>query len=362
MTPKSISFDSLVKHENDFTKLLMMETGLSMSSANGEVRKSIMWFRAHLRFSLPEITVRDDSTVKIITRYTPLGVTGIITPWNAPLLLAVGKILPALITGCPVIIKPSPFSPYTALKLVELGNKFLPPGVIQVLSGDEQLGPWMVSHKNIAKISFTSSTTVGKRIAEAAAPLMKRLTLELGGNDAAIILPDVDIPTAAMQVTMGFQRMPPLLSQSKTNCNSKVKAFYEDCVKRGFRFAFGDGNIDTAVRGYFCPLTIVDNPPDDSMIVSDEPFGPIVPVQPWEDEIKVIEPANNTSTGLGASVWTRDPATADRIARQMEAGNVGHKESGLGGEFGEMGLASYLHISVLGEQVVCATADAGDFK
>ena len=133
----------------------------------------------------------------------PVGVVGAICPWNFPVYLSLGKVIPALLTGCTVIVKPSPFTPYTSLKACELAQEVLPPGVFQVLGGDDKLGPMMTVHPGIAKISFTGSVATGKRIMAACASTLKRVTLELGGNDASIVLPDIDIQKVAPQLVMG---------------------------------------------------------------------------------------------------------------------------------------------------------------
>ena len=156
----------------------------------------------HLGLSLPEERYEDDERVAI-TRFTPLGVVGAICPWNFPIALSIGKMLPALLTGCTIIIKPSPFTPYTALKFTELAQQVFPPGVVQAVGGDDKLGPMMTVHPGIAKISFTGSIATGKRVMEACAKTLKRVTLEMGGNDASIILPDVDVEKVAPQVAMG---------------------------------------------------------------------------------------------------------------------------------------------------------------
>lgn len=137
------------------------------------------------------------------TRYVPLGVVGAICPWNFPLILSVGKIAPALLAGNCIILKPSPYTPYTGLKEVELAQEIFPPGVVQVVGGDDKLGPMLTAHPDIAKISFTGSIATGKKIMAACAGTLKRVTLELGGNDAAIVLPDVDIEKTAPEVAMG---------------------------------------------------------------------------------------------------------------------------------------------------------------
>ena len=161
-----------------------------------------MWFDHHNQLTVPEERVEDDDKV-ITTRYQPLGVVGAICPWNFPLVLSFGKIIPAVLTGCTIIVKPSPFTPYTALKAIELAQEIFPPGVIQVLGGDDKLGPMLTQHPGIAKISFTGSIATGKKIMAACASTLKRVTLELGGNDASIVLPDVDIEKTAPELVLG---------------------------------------------------------------------------------------------------------------------------------------------------------------
>jgi acyl-CoA reductase-like NAD-dependent aldehyde dehydrogenase len=156
----------------------------------------------HLGLKIPEEVVEDEQKV-ITTRYVPLGTVGAICPWNFPLILSVGKVAPALLTGNCVIVKPSPFTPYTALKFVELCQQIFPPGVVQAVGGNNELGAWMCKHPGIQKISFTGSIPTGKKVMEASASTLKRVTLELGGNDASIILPDVDIDKVAPEVAMG---------------------------------------------------------------------------------------------------------------------------------------------------------------
>jgi acyl-CoA reductase-like NAD-dependent aldehyde dehydrogenase len=314
----------------------------------------------------------------------------------------VGKIAPALLTGNTMIIKPSPFTPYTGLKLVELAQEILPPGVLQVVGGNNELGAQMTLHPDIAKISFTGSIPTGKKVMAAAAKTLKRVTLELGGNDASIILPDVDIKKVAPEVVLGafqnsgqvcvatkriyihesiyqpfLQEMVSFTQTLKVGTSDeadvalgpvqnsmqfeKVREFFEDSKAKGYKFAVGEPDVNPA-QGFFVKPTIIDNPPDDSRIIQEEPFGPIVPTQPWSDEEEVIARANNTNTGLGACVWGKDVEHATKIARRLEAGSVfvnswekptpqaifgGHKESGIGGEWGRTGLLAFMNAHVI---------------
>ena len=171
-----------------------------MQFAKMEMDFAIQWLRGIPKLELPVTKVEEEGRT-IVVRYTPLGVAVGIVPWNYPILLAVGKIAPAVVTGNAIVIKPSPFTPCGGLKLVELAQQFFPPGVIQALSGDDNLGPWLTAHPTPNKISFTGSTFTGKKVMESASKTLKRVTLELGGKDPAIICEDVDVQKVAPQVS-----------------------------------------------------------------------------------------------------------------------------------------------------------------
>ena len=147
--------------------------------AEAEFDASILWLDTLASLDFPEDVIEDSAERKIITKYTPIGVAVGIVPWNFPLQLACGKIAPALVAGNSFILKPSPFTPYGDIKLVEFGQKFFPPGVLQVLSGDDHLGPWLTEHSDVDKISFTGSTATGKLVMKSASKTLKRVTLEL---------------------------------------------------------------------------------------------------------------------------------------------------------------------------------------
>ncbi|PGH19834.1 hypothetical protein AJ80_03751 [Polytolypa hystricis UAMH7299] len=399
--------DGIEQHLHDFAKLLSKEQGKPIQFAVGEVHSAIDCLRSTTKFELQEEVVTEDDEKKTILRHTPLGVAVGIVPWNFPISLACGKIAPAVLTGNVIIIKPSPFTPYCGLKLVELAQRFFPPGVIQVLSGDDNLGPWLTAHPGPDKISFTGSTATGKKVMESAAKTLKRVTLELGGKDPAIICKDVDIEAVAPKIaTLAFLNsgqiciaikriyvhssiyeefraamikfaqtlkvgpgnedgvfMGPIQNAMQFE---KVKTFFADIEKEQWNVALGGGNgtcVDNAKQGgYFITPTIIDRPADDSRIVTEEPFGPIVPLMTWSDEADVIERANNTHLGLGASVWSNDLDQASRIARQLDAGSVwvnthleidmaaafgGHKQSGIGHECGIGGLKAYCNTQTL---------------
>ncbi|KAG9568821.1 betaine aldehyde dehydrogenase 1, partial [Aureobasidium melanogenum] len=388
-------------YQEEFTTLLCKETGKPRQFAAMEVGAVCAFFDHHISLNIPEERVEDDEKI-LTTRYMPLGVVGAICPWNFPLVLSFGKICPALLTGCTIIVKPSPFTPYTSLKAIELAQTIFPPGVVQVLGGDDKLGPMFTEHPGIAKISFTGSTATGKKIMAACSKTLKRVTLELGGNDASIVREDVDIEATAPQLVMGafqnsgqvcvatkriyihekiYRPMVDAMAKVATSLKvgtpdekgvmlgptqnqmqyEKVKTFFQDSKDKGYNFITGSGDVEEK-NGFWIQPAIIDNPPNDSKIIQEEQFGLILPVQPYSDEEEVIKRANSTNSGLGACVWSKDEKAAERIALRLEAGSVfinsfekptpqaifgGHKESGIGGEWGTQGLLSYCNPHVI---------------
>jgi len=395
--------DAVKVHLDDIAELILKENGKPRPFARGEAYNAGGdAFDFYLGLKLPtEIIQESDRECHV--HYVPLGVVACILPWNFPFGQATLKALPALLAGNACILKPSPFTPYSALKLVEIAQQVLPPGLLQVLGGDEHLGPWLTTHPDINKISFTGSTATGKKVMQAAAGTLKRVTLELGGNDAAIVCPDVDVQKVATDLVFGsffntgqvctgtkriyihediydetLKAMAVAAKKLKVGNGSeegviigplqnkmqyeKVKHLYEEAEKKHFK-AHNGFDIDLkANKGFFLQPKIIDNPPNDAEIVTEEQMGPIVPTQPWKDEAEVIARTNNTSMGLGASVWAKDPAHAARIGEQLEVGSVfinsfpkmairlpfsGHKESGIGIEGGPHSLVTYCNQQVI---------------
>lgn len=185
--------DAIEAVREDMEKLLTQEQGKTLSFSRTEVSSTLAWLRAFATMEVKDEVLQEDDDKVIYSTHPPLGVCAGIVPWNMPILLGLGKLGPALITGNTFIMKPSPYTPYCNLKLGELAMAIFPPGVVQVLSGDDRLGSWMTHHAGIDKIAFTGSTATGKLVAAACAKTLKRVTLELGGNDAAIVCEDVDI-------------------------------------------------------------------------------------------------------------------------------------------------------------------------
>lgn len=192
--------DAVEANQDVITDLNVVDTGKAVSTAGFEMTLTLAHLRDTAKLRLPDDVIEDTAERTCLVRYRPLGPSAAIMPWNWPLLLGIGKIGPAVLAGNTVIIKPSPYAPYTLLRIGELVAKIFPPGVVQLLSGDESLGPLLTHHPDIAKVSFTGSIATGRKVGEVCGRLLKRVTLELGGNDAAIICDDADIAKVVPQV------------------------------------------------------------------------------------------------------------------------------------------------------------------
>ena len=293
--------DAIDANAEAFMALLTKEQGKPRAQAEWEVGGSAIWCREIAKQTLPDEVVEETAERRVITRFSPLGVVGGIVPWNFPILLAIWKIAPALMSGNCIVIKPSPFTPLCTLKLGELCRPFLPAGVFSVVTGGDDLGKWMTAHPDINKIAFTGHTETGKHVMRSAAGTLKRLTLELGGNDPAIVLPDVDPKTVAPQLfwaafqnnaqfcnatkrlyihekaydavlreLVAFARTIKVGDGSKSDTQmgpiqnesqyEKVCEYFEDCQKNGYRFALG-GEIDRSAKGWFTPAATQIPPP-----------------------------------------------------------------------------------------------------
>ncbi len=375
--------------------LLTLEQGKPLKAARDEITRSAIWLRDVSAFELPEHINEDTPERLSITQRVPIGVVGAIVPWNYPVLLAAWKIAPALLCGNSVIVKPSPFTPLTMLRIGMLTRALLPAGVFSVVSGGDDLGPWMTEHPGIDKIAFTGSTETGRRVMQSASATLKRLTLELGGNDAAIVMPDCDpdvIVPALFAAAFGnsgqiciatkrlyvhdslFDRIASALADLARDARigngldddvdfgpiqnrlqyERVTALISDSKAHGHHFLAGGTAWDG--KGFFVPLTIIADPPETSRVVAEEAFGPVLPILRYHDIDDVIARVNASSFGLGASIWSRDVVTARRLADRIEAGTIwinetryitagtalaGHKQSGLGTEHGTEGLYEY---------------------
>jgi len=394
--------DVILAHKDELKSLLTSEQGKPHADAEGEIIGGAYWLKGTATLDLP-VTVQEDSEGRTSeTRHVPIGVVGAIAPWNFPIILAMFKVGPALLAGNTMVLKPSPFTPLTTLRFGQLVADILPPGVLNIVTGGDALGPWMTSHPGIDKVSFTGSTATGKRVMQSTASSLKRVTLELGGNDAAIVLPDVDVDAVAQdlfwaafansgQICIATKRMyihddiydrvrdaivayartvkvgdgseqgtqlGPLNNQQQYE---RVLALIQEAREQGYTFLTGGEEL-APTPGYFVPITILDNPPEDSRIVQEEQFGPVLPLLRFRDTEDAVRRANASEYGLAGSVWAADEDKASEVARQIASGTVwvnetrhlspttafgGMKQSGLGVEGGVEGLLDYTNTQTL---------------
>lgn len=384
----------------EFAALLTSEQGKPLDQATKEIRGCVFVLRSFAAMRLEPRVLRDEGGNRVTEHRTPLGVVAAITPWNFPLILLANKVGPALMAGNTMVCKPAPTTPLTTLLFGELSQQILPPGVLNVLCDENELGAALTSHPDIAKISFTGSTATGKKVLAASSGTLKRVTLELGGNDAAIVLDDVDAKFAAGKVFEGAMRnagqicvavkrayvpvsiydefcdeiarlanemvvddganqgsqMGPVQNKQQFD---KVSALIEDSKSRGTVIA---GGVPLDRAGYFISPTIVRDIDDDAPLVREEQFGPVLPVLSYSDIHDLIERVNGTEYGLGGTVWGNDIARANDVAMRVTSGTVwinqlmaidpripfrGLKQSGMGTEMGLEGLEEYTQAHVI---------------
>lgn len=393
----------LTEHLGELAELLSREQGKPMQGlgAEFELQGCIGWTGYTAGQSLPVKVLEDSGERRVEMRREPVGVVGSITPWNWPLMIAIWHIVPAIRTGNTVVIKPSPFTPLSTLRMVELLNTVLPPGVLNVVSGGDALGAQLSQHPDIAKIVFTGSIPTGKKVMASAADTLKTLTLELGGNDPAIILPDADPAQISEGLYWGaminsgqtcgaikrlyvhddiYDQVCDALVAFNANIPMgdglaegsllgpvqnerqyrKVIELVEDAKAHGARILCGGEAADGP--GYFYPVTFVADIEDGRRLVDEEQFGPVLPIIRYSDVDDAVSRANGTDFGLDASVWGKDSEQTAAVASQLEAGTVfinkhadiaphvpfgGIKCSGIGVEFGEEGLEAYTRIKII---------------
>ena len=395
--------DLIEKHHQELSQLITREQGKTQSGpgANLEVGGAAAWTRVTAGLSIPEETIQDDQKGRIVLRRKPVGVVGSITPWNWPMMIAVWHIMPAVRVGCTIVIKPSPFTPLSTLRLVELINEVLPPGVVNAVTGEGDVGAHLASHPGIDKIVFTGSVATGKKIMGGAAQTLKRVTLELGGNDAGIVLPGTNIEPMLEKLFWGcfinagqtcaalkrlyihedqydevvrkfseyVARIPvgngldprnligPLTNRMQFD---KVVSLVEDARSRGARIV--TGGVRPQAPGFFYPLTVIADAQDEMRVVREEQFGPVIPLVKYKTVEEALRRANALEVGLGGSVWGNDPQEAANYASRLECGTAwvnqhgtlhplapfgGVKCSGIGVEFNVDGLKEYTTVQVV---------------
>ncbi len=380
--------------------VLTAEQGKPLAAAGVEAMAAGFWFQYFAELEVPREVIQDDKAAYAEVVRRPMGVVAAITPWNFPIVLASWKIAPALLAGNTMVLKPSPFTPRSTLVMAEILNEVLPPGVLNVVSGGDELGKWMTAHPTPRKVSFTGSVATGKHVNASAAPDLKRVTLELGGNDPAILLDDVDpgemaeklyagafdncgqicsaikrvyVPealhddvvdalaarVAAAKVGDGMDPESELGPVQNRPQYERVSELVADALAGGASAATGGAPMDGP--GYFFQPTVLTGAAEGTRIVDEEQFGPALPVISYRDIDDVIERANGTTYGLSGSVWSSDVERAGAVAERLECGTAwvnahvalgphqpfgGFKWSGLGVENGPWGLAGFTELQV----------------
>jgi acyl-CoA reductase-like NAD-dependent aldehyde dehydrogenase len=386
--------DEIESRTDEFARTITLEQGKVLMDSQIEVMGTVAMLRILGSLEIETKVIRDTDAERIVEHRTPLGVVAAITPWNVPLSLLCVKVTPALLSGCTVVAKPAPTTPLSSLLFAGVCAKYLPAGVFNMIVDQNDLGGLLTAHPDVAKVSFTGSTATGKKVMESGASSLKRVTLELGGNDAAIVLGDCDpkevapkIFAGAMmnsgQICLAIKRAYVHDSIYDLVCDELAKlaeaAVVDDGMKQGAQYGpmqnkmqyekvlalieetrsagtviAGGNAVDGP--GYFIRPTIVRDIADDARLVREEQFGPVLPVLRFSDVDDVIERANDTEFGLGGTVWTKDWQQGAEIAARIDTGTVwvnqhmaidpfisvgGAKQSGMGRELGQEGLEEF---------------------
>jgi acyl-CoA reductase-like NAD-dependent aldehyde dehydrogenase len=395
---------ALAEHEMVLARLLTSEQGKPIHMAIGEVKWATNIFLESANLVPPVEVYSETEKWRVEVRRKPIGVVAGITPWNFPVLTFIAKFAPAVVLGNPFVVKPSPFTPLTTLYIGEILKDVFPPGVFNVVSGSDQapfnVGAYLTKHPKVSKVSFTGSIATGKKIFHGAADDIKRITLELGGNDAAILLEDCNVDEVAPRVFANamfnsgqtcvaikrvfvhdkiydkfVQKLAECARQAKLGegfeagvqygpLNNKmqfdrVKELVEDAKHHGANILTGGAPLDRP--GYFYPPTVISDVAEGVRIVDEEQFGPVIPVIRYHDVEDAIHRANNTQYGLGGSVWSSNTERANELVDRIAAGTVwvndhiaatgapfgGFKHSGLGREMGKEDITAYTEIQTV---------------
>jgi acyl-CoA reductase-like NAD-dependent aldehyde dehydrogenase len=392
--------DALEAKSEDFVRMLTLEQGKPMSEARFEIDLAVANLRFHAAQDLKSEVILENASQTIIRQRAPHGVVVAIAPWNFPVWILISKLGAALMTGNTVIGKPAPTTPVTTLMLGELAVNIFPPGVFQTVSDVNDLAPMLTRHPDVNYVSFTGSTATGKKVLSNTLSTLKRFTLELGGNDAAIVLDDADIKTVAAKVyTASFMNAGQICFAAKRVYvpNTMIEAFVAelaglldqvrpgdgmdekstlgpvqnkaqyDKVRAFIDEARGQGTVMSGCQpipsqGYFISPTIVVGLADDARLVQEEQFGPVLPILGYDNIEDMIKRANDSAFGLGASVWTSNTQRGIAVASRIESGTVwvnthlylpfdvpfgGAKQSGIGQQGGIEGMEDYTQVRIV---------------
>ena len=387
--------NALTEHFAELNELAELEKGTKMAA--GEAYFAAM-FGQHIAAQPVPVDVieeTDEKIIKVVRK--PVGVVAAISPWNAPILIMADKVFSALLVGDTVVAKPSEFTPLATLKVGEIWKDLVPPGVINILAGGKEFGAALVAHPKTRMISFTGSVASGKQIAASAGAHMKNFVCELGGNDPAIVLDDVDVQAVAPKIfgsamggtgqicaavkrvyvhesiyedfvdaLAGLARdtkaapaeeggtMGPLTTKPQYE---RVIELVEDAKKNGAKVLTGGEPVGGP--GYYYPPTIITNVKHGVRVVDEEQFGPVLPVMAFSDVDEAVRLANDTEYGLCGSVWTSDVRRGEELASRLECGTAwvnmhtevaphvpfgGVKSSGVGRNCGQIGLDGYAEL------------------
>eukprot|EP00298_Acanthocystis_sp_HF-20_P016917 c21624_g4_i2.p1 GENE.c21624_g4_i2~~c21624_g4_i2.p1 ORF type:complete len:484 (+),score=235.08 c21624_g4_i2:39-1454(+) len=388
---------------DEIAPVLVKEQGKPLASAKGEIQFCAYLFTTIAENEIPTTVLKDNEKTKTIMLRKPVGVVAAIAPWNYPASTALVKVASAVFTGCTIVVKPSPYTPLSTLLIGKILAGVFPPGVVNVISGTDKAGQLLTQHSGVNKISFTGSIPTGKKIMQACGNDLKRVTLELGGNDAAIIRGDIsNVPAVAAkvltysmvnsgQVCAAIKRIYVHESKYEEFCDAisqiasekfkvgngfeegvthgpinnkmqydKVCGLVEDAKKNGATVLCG--GTPREGKGYFYPITVVKGIQEGVKLVDDEQFGPVVPIMSYKTDEEAIYRANNTKYGLCGSVWTSDLEKGAELATKLDCGTAwvnthleigtapfgGTKWSGIGREFGfESILAAFTETQVV---------------
>ncbi len=390
----------LLENKEELAIALTLEQGKTLDFARVEVDLSIAFNDYFSNMRLDSEILIDTAEQRVEKRYVPLGIVAGIMPWNFPLLITVYKLAPALLAGNSLILKPAQTTPISSAIFCDLIKDIVPAGLVNILADDGELGAKITAHPAIAKVSFTGSSPTGRKIMESSAKTLKRLTLELGGNDAAIVLNDIDPKEVAAQVfgsafinsgqvCVALKRLYVQSGVYDELCDEIAKLANAAVVGDGMdsasqfgpvqnkaQFDIVKGYIEHGRRdgviiaggdipdkpGYFIPLTVVKDIKDGTPLVDEEPFGPVLPIIKFESVDEAISAANSSEFGLGGSVWSKDIPKAEAIAARLDTGTIWinqhtvfgphipfcpTKQSGLGVEWSQEGLHEFTSIKII---------------